>query len=65
MVSDENRMLLTELTNLKKRGTPDTDPRVKAIHRMLERQKVGLPREGIDFPAQIKFVPNKRQNGLS
>lgn len=61
----ENKMLREQYTALKRRGTPDTDPRMKAIMRMVEGQKLGLPREGRDFPANIKFPARRKQHGLS
>jgi hypothetical protein len=60
----ENRTLREHYIALKKRGTPDTDPRVKAIMRIMQRQKQGAPKEGRDFPPQIKFKPRRKQHGL-
>lgn len=61
----ENRQLREQYGVLKRRGTPDTDPRIKAIMRIIEQQKVGKPKEGIDFPPQIKFKPRRKQHGAS
>lgn len=61
----ENRMLREQYGMLKRRGTPDTDPRIKAILRTIEKQKLGKPKEGVDFPPQIKFKPRRKQHGLS
>jgi hypothetical protein len=61
MTDKGNRLLHQELTNLKRRGVPDTDPRVRALRRIMEAQNIGQPKEGIDFPAQITFDTRKRQ----
>lgn len=61
----ENRMLREQYITLKRRNTPDSDPRMKAIMRMIEAQKVGMPREGRDFPANIKFKARRKQHGVS
>jgi hypothetical protein len=59
----DNALLKSEYEVLKRRGVPDTDPRIAAIKRISKKQKAALPKEGIDFPMQIKFKPPRRQNG--
>lgn len=61
----ENKVLREQYAVLKRRGTPDSDPRIKSILRTVARQKMGMPREGIDFPAQIKFKARRKQHGVS
>jgi hypothetical protein len=64
-VDKENELMREQLVALKRRGTPDSDPRVKAIKRILSKQNVGMPKEGIDFPSQIKFKSRRKQHGAS
>lgn len=61
----QNRVLREQYSVLKKRGTPDSDPRVKAILRVMQLQKMGQPKEGVDFPPQIKFKARRKQHGVS
>jgi hypothetical protein len=62
---DDNVLMREQLIALKRRGVPDTDPRVVAIHRIMKAQQVGMPKEGIDFPPQLKFKPRRKQHGAS
>lgn len=60
----ENRLLREQYSALKRRGTSDTDPRIKAIMRVLALQRQSGPKEGVDFPPQIKFKARRKQHGL-
>jgi hypothetical protein len=59
----DNALLRSEYEVLKKRGVSDTDPRIAAIKRISKKQKIALPKEGVDFPMQLKFKPPRKQHG--
>jgi hypothetical protein len=60
MASDENELMREQMRMLKRRGVSDTDPRVRAIIRILKAQNAPLPKEGIDFPMQLKFKSKEK-----
>jgi hypothetical protein len=58
----DNALLKEEYAVLKRRGVPDTDPRIAAIRRISKKQKAPLGREGLDFPMQLKFPVKRRED---
>lgn len=61
----DNRLIREQLTTLLRRNVPESDPRIKALYRILAAQGGAGPREGRDFPVKLKFDGPRRQNGQS
>lgn len=51
-----SKLLLSELKVLQKRKVPDTDPRVKAIYRTLQRQEPEQIRRAVDNKSQRRKI---------